>query len=222
MSDSWFTLRLQYKDMLVKPKMMQVYKDMFVAPQVARLLTDIHDNPAGAQNMLRLVKRIIASEVGDLSPPRYFLCTKVLLDQLAASFAARAKSVYRPEEPEAFICLWDTYHGIDKALLLITGVIRELHGETDYRKCLQTAPNRQSHPPLFTVTDTFDEYAWAQSVLAAIDILAEDPSGFPLLDKSVAYIHEYFATRPNCHSIIVGAEIAQTIYKALYPLTEGI
>jgi hypothetical protein len=52
--------------------------------------------------------------------------------------------------------------------------------------------------------------------------LEKEPSGFSLLDENVAEVHEYYETQPNGKLVIAGAELAQKLYKALYPLTEGI
>ncbi|GHO85246.1 hypothetical protein [Dictyobacter formicarum] len=119
--------------------------------------------------------------------------------------------------------MYDVANGIDKALMLLVCVQYELHGASNYRQWAQnTDPNRFYKPP------DVDEYVWskrenwAKRVVQAIDRLKKDPSGFSLLDESVAEVHAYYETKLNGRLVIAGAEIAQKIYKALYPLTEGI
>ena len=223
MSDELTALRARHQEVVIKPEDIRLYLNRFVAVQVARRLTDIHDHPEGVRNMLKEVKKLIGHTMGDLHPPRYALCTQVLLAQLMMSFIEHAKLEYRPESPQDFICLWDVANGIDKALMLIVGVIYELAGETDFRQRAQ-----QTDPPVFFKSENTDEYlwskreTWAKRIVAAIDRLEKDPSGFSLLDENVAEVHEYYKTQRNGQLVIAGAEIAQKIYKALYPLTEGI
>jgi hypothetical protein len=194
-------LRMQHKDVFVDPKTLKIYTDKYVAPQVARLLTAIHDEPKGVRNMLTLVKRQIAAQAHDLTPARYFLATKVVIDQLMLGFEMSAMNLYQPDRPEGLICLWDTAHGIDRAFWVIQGIIRELHGETHWRDLLRIDPTGTANPPLFSVTKE---------------------SGFTLLDEAVSGIHEKFSGVRHGELVIAGAEIGQKIYKALYPLTEGI
>jgi hypothetical protein len=134
-------LRVRHKDVFLKPADIRFYLDGWVALQVARRLTDIHDNSEGVRNMLKMVKSTIASGLGDVTSTRYFLTAKVVIDQLMLSFEIKAQEVYHQESPEPFICLWDTAHGMDRALWPIPGVIRELHDETHYREKLQIDPS---------------------------------------------------------------------------------
>jgi hypothetical protein len=221
MTEELKALRWRYKDLSIKPEIMRVFTNRYVAPQVARLLTAIHDHPEGVRNMLRTVKRVIALEVHDLTPTRYFLTTKVVCDQLMLSFETRAREVYSPDSPQGFICLWDTAHGIDKALLPIAEIIRELHGETNYREKLKLDPGGTADPPIFHTTN-FNEYQWAKLVVDGIDTITKEPSGYSLLDQSVAWVHENYTDRRHGQLVVAGAEVGQKIYKALYPLTEGI
>jgi hypothetical protein len=87
---------------------------------------------------------------------------------------------------------------------------------------------QQTDPPRFYKTENTDEYlwtkreAWAKRIVEAIDRLEKEPSGFSLLDESVAEVLEYYEKQRNGLLVIAGAEIAQKIYRALYPLTEGL
>ncbi len=215
-------LRRKYKEIVLKPETIRLYLDKFVALQAAARLTDIHDNPEGVRNMLWEVKKLIG-ETGDPHPARYAMCTQVIIGQFKGSFIERAEKEYRPERPESFICFWDVAEGIDKALMLLVGVIYELAGQTNYRQLVV-----QTDPPVFFKSEDTDEYfwskreTWAKRIVEAIERLKQDPSGFSLLDENVAEIHEYYKAQPNGQLVIAGAEIAQKIYKALYPLTEGI
>jgi hypothetical protein len=68
-------------------------------------------------------------------------------------------------------------------------------------------------------------------VVQAIAWLDEDPSGLSLLDATLALIRtQYRKPQPTgqigdiLHGplVVAGAELAQQLYTALYPLTEGI
>lgn len=145
MINDLLALRKKHQEISIEPEIIQQYLDRYVALQAARRLTDIHGNPDGVRNMLREVKRLIG-QTGDLRPARYALCTQVLIGQFRGSFIERAREEYRPERPESFICFWDIAEGIDKALMLLVGVIYELHGETNYRqRVLQTDPPSSSN-----------------------------------------------------------------------------
>ena len=190
--------------------------------RVAYYLRDLNSNQEGVREIFREIKSSLAPEKRELFPLRCFLCLHVVVNQLENGFLVCARRRYNPERLEAFVCLYDTAAGISRALRYLRGVIEELYGRIDYQELLQPDPDGTADPPRFAATYPVDADTWVKQVVVARDKLAQDPSGFTLLEESVAEVCAEFADDPKGILQIAGAEMAQKIYKALYPLTEGI
>ena len=190
--------------------------------RVVYYVRDVNNNREGVRETFREIKSSLAPEKRELLPLRCFLCLHVVVNQLENSFFACARRRYNPDRLEAFVCLYDTAAGISQALRYLSGALEELYGKTDYQELLQCDPGGTADLLQFAVTDPVDEYKWTKQVMAARDKLAQDPSGFILLEESVAEVSADFADDPKGLLQIAGAKMAQKIYEALYPLTEGI
>ncbi len=216
-------LRRQHLAVTINPQTTQLFIDESVAPYLAELFTDIHENPESMRHVLRETKKEITLQTGNPAPSRSDLTLAVVTTVLERKFQSTARDSYtlHPGDLASFICLFDYAHGVGAALDLIQCAMLELYGKTNYRELLQRDPTGTADPPQFE-TGSFDEYAWAQRVVAAVDKLAKDPTGFTLLDERVTEIQRDFQHSRNGAVIIAGAEGAQKVYKALYPLTEEI
>lgn len=212
-------LRERLEDVFIDPQIARELKDRFISPQTESYLSDIFTNQEGVCNEFREIKKDFVQLKGDLTPARSYLVMHVLINQVEKSFLHLAESEYKPECPELFICLFDTAEGINLALMFLAGVFGELYGDTNYREMLRLDPTGTANPPRF---ETEDEFEWAKYLVAAIDLFHKDPSGFTLLDESVAGVSARFADNPTGFLQSAGADMAQKVYKALYPLTEGI
>ena len=221
-SEDLYTLRLQRRDLFIDPQSAQLFRDRFLAVRVAYYLRDLNNNQEGVREIFREIKSSLAPEKRDIIPLRCFLCLQVVVTQIEKSFFECARRGYNPERLEAFVCLYDTAAGITRALRYLSGVIEELYGRINYQELLQRDPGGTADPPRFAVTYPVAADTWAKQVVAARDKLAQDPSGFTLLEESVAEVCTEFADDPKGLLQIAGAKMAQKIYQALYPLTEGI
>jgi hypothetical protein len=79
-----------------------------------------------------------------------------------------------------------------------------------------------------------DVISWRAEAARAAQLLHDDPSGFTLIDEAVAELEAEASGRPLHKDllaiepfqipefVIAGAQTAQTVYKALYPLTEHL
>ena len=221
-SEDLHTLRLRRRDLFIDPQSAQLFTQRFLAVRVAYYLRDLNSNQEGVRETFREIKSSLAPEKREMLPLRCFLCLYVVVNQLQNSFFACARRRYNPERLEAFVCLYDTAAGITRALRYLKGALEELYGKTNDQELLQADSGGIADPPQCALTGSVDEYKWAKQVVAARDKLAQDPSGFTLLEEFVAEVCTDFADDPKGILQIAGAEMAQKIYKALYPLTEGI
>ncbi len=221
-AEDLLALRVRHRDLFIDPESAQLFRDRFLAVRVAYYLRDLNNNQEGVRETFREIKSSLAPEKRELLPLRCFLCLYVVVNQLENSFFACASRRYNPKRLEAFVCLYDTAAGISRALWYLSGVIEELYGKTDYQELLQRNPGGTAYLPQFVVTDPVAADKRAKQVVVARDKLAQDPSGFTLLEESVAEVCTDFADDPKGLLQIAGAQMAQRIYKALYPLTGGI
>ncbi|HYT42969.1 MAG TPA: hypothetical protein VEP90_11550 [Methylomirabilota bacterium] len=205
-----------------------------VRPSTQNFLTLTATNTEGVRNMLSLVRDMEAAETGEQNPMRAVIAGRVLTDQILTSTLDIAAERYNSGLLPNFVMWYDVADGIQEAGAPLFMAINELRGNTEQKmkqsKALQGEYGTQPTPP---IVQGISDSMWRAEVASATRMLQEDPSGFTLIDASVEELKtqargERAGYRRRMHSyqipefVIAGAEMAQAVYKAVYPLTENL
>ncbi len=192
----------------------------FITPKEQEISHDIQGNPAGFTQMIRLTREGL-EEQQQYIPSRPFLCTQVLMNQLYRSLMDSAVDAYNQGLPTAYAAYYDVAHGVKMAVTSI----RE--GEAMLRGDMEDMVKRGLSPDEPAVYQEDMYTIMMETAQTAERLLREDNTGFLVLDdlveqmrdKDVRKGHGLMHHMQTPELVLAGAEMAQRLYKAIYPLS---
>jgi hypothetical protein len=167
-------------------------------PLIREYQTLVAKKPEIVKQQLRLLRDSFVQMTGYNDFPRPYICLRYINFHVLSDMINQTKDRLTRGTPEMFILWYDITDGMMEILYCLKGALEEV--------------------------DTFEQ---------EMELLKKDPSGFTLIDTSVTELKSQVNGRPISESVhieehqipafvLMGAHMAQTFYKILYPLTENL
>jgi len=200
--DAWqemYHIRKRYADL--RPIGLSSSDDLLTTtfyPYIRRYQILVAKKPETVKKQLRLLCDGFVQMTGYNDFPRSYICVQYINFHVLSDMINQVKDRLTRGKPEIFILWYDITDGMMEILYGLKGALEEI--------------------------DTFEE---------GMELLKNDPSGITLIDTSVTELKSQVNGRPISESIHIeehqipafvlsGAQMAQTFYKILYPLTENL
>jgi hypothetical protein len=167
-------------------------------PYIREYQTLVAKKPETVRNQLKLLRDSFVQLTRYNDFPRPYICVQYINFHVLSSMINQVKDRLTRGKPEIFILWYDITDGMMEILYSLKGAVEEI--------------------------DTFEE---------EMELLKHDPSGFTLIDTSVTALKSQVNGRPMSERVhiedhqipvfvLTGAQMAQTFYKILYPLTKNL
>jgi len=199
-------------------------------------VTRLHTNAEEIRMNLRQLRDMIRVETVTEDVPRPLICARAIgQDWIVASMEVGLHEYSLGEIGIGTFVFWyDVVEGLSHTIGAVSMAL-EADKESTYRGMQYLDEQQRAYRG--TLPKQQQKIAvskWRAEAARAVQLLQADPSGFILIDEAVAEIEVEAGGRPlhkDVRSIepfqipefvIAGARTAQTVYKALYPVTENL
>jgi hypothetical protein len=199
--DAWqemYPIRKQYANL--RPVGLGSSDDLLTTafyPHIRRYQIAVARNPEIVINQLRELRDSFVQMTGYKDFSRPYICVQYINFNVLSSMINQVKLLTHAA-PETFILWYDITDGMMEILYGLKGAVEEV--------------------------DTFEE---------EMEILKNDPSGMTMIDTSITELKSQVNGKPISKKVhieehqipafvLTGAQMAQTYYKLLYPLTKNL
>jgi hypothetical protein len=199
-------------------------------------VTRLHTNAEEIRMNLRQLRDMIRLETVTEDAPRPLICARAIgQDWIVASMEVGLHEYSLGEIGIGTFVFWyDVAEGLAHTIGAVSMAL-EVEKESTYRILkFMDKQQRAYRGTLPKQQQKIAESSWRAEAARAAQLLQADPSGFTLIDEAVAEIKAEASGSPLHKDllaiepfqipafVIAGAQTAQTVYKALYPLTEHL
>lgn len=203
-----------------------------VRPSTREYLARMEKYPTEAKKLLRVVRDVLAAERVVTDPPRPMICIEMITVQVLSFTVERV--IERVSHPQTFVLWYDVAMGIMEVTGSLSFAMQpEQAAGQQMVKLTYTAQREYGTAAVPPHVQQISDARWQEEVTQAAHLFKQDPSGLTLIDAVVAELKAQAEGKPISERwrieehqiptfVIAGAEQAQAIYKALYPLTEKL
>ena len=196
---------------------------------VARL----HTNAREIRMNLRQIRNFIRLETVTDDVPRPLICARVIMQDWVVASMDIGLHEYSLGQIGigTFVFWYDVVAGLTHTIGAVSMAL-DAKKESTYRAMTFVDEQKRGTQP--KLQQDINVSAWRAEAARSAQLLQDDPSGFTLIDEAVAELEAEAAGRPLHKDVLAiepfqipefvlaGAKTAQTLYKALYPLTEHL
>ena len=199
-------------------------------------VTRLHTNAEEIRVKLRQIRNFIRLETVTEDVPRPLICARAIGQDWVVSAMDVGLHEYSLGEIGigTFVFWYDVAEGLAHTMGAVSMAL-DAEKESMYR--IMKFLDEQKRAYRGTISNHQQKIAksrWQAEAARGAQLLHDDPSGFTLIDEAVAEIEAEASGRPLHKDlltiepfqipafVIAGAQTAQTLYKALYPLTENL
>jgi hypothetical protein len=207
-----------------------------VGKTTSAYVTRLHTNAEEIRMNLRQLRDMIRVEIVTEDVPRPLICARAIgQDWLVTSMDIGLHEYSLGEIGiGTFIFWYDVAEGLAHTTGAVTMAL-EAEKESTYRGMHYLDEQKRAYRGTVPKQQQkIAESRWRAEAARAAQLLHDDPSGFTLIDEAVAELEAEASGRPSHKDVlfiepfqipefvIAGARTAQTVYKALYPVTENL
>jgi len=196
-------------------------------------VTRLHTNAKEIKKNLRQLRDIIRLDTVTDDVPRPLICARAITQDLLVTSMEIGLHEYALGEIGigTFVFWYDVAHGLSHTIGAVSMAL-DAKKESTYRA--MTFVDTEERGAFPKQQQEIDVIRWRAEAARAAQLLHDDPSGFTLIDEAVAELEAEAGGRPLHKDllaiepfqipefVIAGAQTAQTVYKALYPVTENL